>query len=86
MGAARKPNTNQKRGLKMKTTITAIALATAFAVPMAAVTATPAASWGVVTKWWESNKDKKFWKGVRSSDCWKEGASMSLYDSGNKIC
>ena len=70
----------------MRNAITSIALATALALPMAAATSTPASSWGVITKWWDSNKDKRFWKGVRSSDCWKEGASMSLYDSGNKDC
>ena len=60
--------------------------ALAIILMLALVPATPAAPWGVVTKWWDANKDKKFWKGVRSADCWKEGASMSLYDSGNKIC
>ena len=37
-----------------------MALAMAFAMPMAAVTATPAAAWAVITKWWEASGKKKF--------------------------
>ena len=69
----------------MRNAITSIALATALALPMAA-TSTPASSWGVITKWWETNKDKRFLKGLRSGDCWKEAASMNIYDSGNEDC
>ena len=66
--------------------VIAFALAAAMALPMAAATSTPAASWGVITKWWDSNKDTRFMKGLRSGDCWKEAASMSIYDSGNEDC
>lgn len=64
---------------------TAILLAVSLATPMA-MTATPAASWKVLTKWWDANKDKQFWKAARTADCWKEGASMTIYKSGNKVC
>ena len=60
----------------MKKAITAMTLAAALAMPMAAVTATSAASWGVVTKWWESSgKNSGFGRVVRGSvsgECYKK--------------
>ena len=58
----------------MKKTITAIALATAFAMPMAAVTAAPAAAWGVITKWLGAGGKKKIETAVapwKKKECWK---------------
>ena len=50
--------------------ITAIILAASIAMPMAA---TPAASWGVITKWWDSNKDKVK-DGFVDTGKWAKGA------------
>ena len=52
----------------MKKAITA----TALAMPMAAVTATSAASWGVVTKWWNSKgKEQLSVNTLKKKECWK---------------
>ena len=56
----------------MKKAITATALAAALAMPMAAVTATSAASWSLFTKWWNSKgKEQLGVNTLKKKECWK---------------
>ena len=68
----------------MKKAIAATALAAALAMPMAAVSATSAASWGVITKWWDS-KGKEQFSGdtFKKKECWK---AKNLFKSNADDC
>ena len=68
----------------MKKAITAMTLAAALAMPMAAVTATSAASWGVVTKWWNSKgKEQLSADTLKKKECWK---AKNLFKSNADDC
>ena len=67
----------------MTKSMTAIAMAAAVAVSM---TATPAASWSLVTKWWNAKGKEQLSKAagpLKKKECWK---AKNLFKSNPDDC